>query len=145
MCYASRFYAKPERFPTEWAGVVVTGRAPSNRRVGLILDIENRQWQVTLGGYANSAPPTDEAGFLRWHFHRLARRLRGYRRHRVRVTRMTAHPRVLFTPTVLAHVARVAISGRTGMPTRRFALSSPALATLRRLPSADTGHQLPAN
>ncbi|MBV8542533.1 MAG: hypothetical protein JO063_00465 [Pseudonocardiales bacterium] len=61
------------------------------------------------------------------------------------VTGMTAHPRVLFTPTVLAHVARVAISGRTGMPTRQFTLSSPALATLRRLPSADIGHQLPAN
>ncbi|MGH8922832.1 MAG: FAD-dependent oxidoreductase, partial [Actinomycetes bacterium] len=66
LCYASRFYAKPERFPTEWTGVVINGRAPANPRAGLILDIENRQWQVTLGGYANAAPPTDEAGFLQW-------------------------------------------------------------------------------
>ncbi|MGH3770941.1 MAG: FAD-dependent oxidoreductase [Pseudonocardiaceae bacterium] len=284
--YASRFYAKPDQFPTDWTGLVINGRVPRNPRAGLILTIENGQWHVTLGGYANAAPPTDEAGFMQWardlpdptiyEAIRVARPLtpiRGYRtptnrlRHFERVARwpagfvvtgdavcafnplygqgitvsamdalvlrqclqghsggaragfeqafqrrlaknvatpwfvastedlrwpgvqlqgapprrgtalvrryldlvlraavrdayltekylslimMTAHPRVLFAPGVLARVARVVISGKAGIPTQPFALSSQALAMLRRLPSADppnadAGQQLPAN
>ncbi|WP_067473738.1 FAD-dependent oxidoreductase [Actinomadura hibisca] len=64
--YASRFYAKPDGFPGDWSGIVVNGRAPDNPRSGLVLGIEKDQWHVTLGGSAGAAPPTDEAGFLRW-------------------------------------------------------------------------------
>lgn len=64
--YASRFFAIPEQFPNEWQGVVIRGRAPDNPRAGLIVGIEHRRWQVTLGGYADAPPPTDEAGFLQW-------------------------------------------------------------------------------
>ncbi|MGI5170482.1 FAD-dependent oxidoreductase [Spirillospora sp. CA-253888] len=64
--YASRFYAKPDGFPGDWSGIVINGRAPDNPRCGLVLGIEKDQWHVTLGGIAGAAPPTDEAGFLRW-------------------------------------------------------------------------------
>jgi 2-polyprenyl-6-methoxyphenol hydroxylase-like FAD-dependent oxidoreductase len=64
--YASRFYQKPEGFPAEWQGIIVNGRPPHNPRAGLILPIEHDRWHVTMGGFANNPPPTDEAGFLQW-------------------------------------------------------------------------------
>ena len=64
--YASRFYQKPDNFPGEWQGIIVNGRPPHNPRAGLILPIENGGWHVTMGGFANNPPPTDEDGFLQW-------------------------------------------------------------------------------
>ncbi len=64
--YASRFYAKPDRFPSEWLGLIINGRPPHNPRAGLVLAIENGGWHVTLGGFAGAEPPTDEAGFRQW-------------------------------------------------------------------------------
>src|SRR5262245_53129376 len=64
--YASRFYQKPDNFPGEWQGIIINGRPPHNPRAGLILPIENGGWHVTMGGFANNPPPTDEDGFLQW-------------------------------------------------------------------------------
>lgn len=64
--YASRYYAKPDGWPNDWQMIVINGRAPDNRRAGLILGIDNGQWHVTLGGMADAVPPTDDDGFLRW-------------------------------------------------------------------------------
>lgn len=64
LAYASRFYARPEGFPREWSMVLVNGRAPDLPRAGLVTEIENGTWHVTLGGLAGEEPPTDEAGFL---------------------------------------------------------------------------------
>jgi 2-polyprenyl-6-methoxyphenol hydroxylase-like FAD-dependent oxidoreductase len=64
--YASRYYAKPDGWPDDWQMIVVNGRAPDNRRAGLILGIDNGQWHVTLGGMVDAVPPTDDEGFLRW-------------------------------------------------------------------------------
>jgi 2-polyprenyl-6-methoxyphenol hydroxylase-like FAD-dependent oxidoreductase len=62
--YASRFYARPPGFPREWSMVLVNGRAPDNPRAGLVTEVENDTWHVTLGGLAGEEPPTDEEGFL---------------------------------------------------------------------------------
>ncbi len=62
--YASRFYARPPGFPREWAMVLVNGRAPDNPRAGLVTEVEDGRWHVTLGGLAGEEPPTDEDGFL---------------------------------------------------------------------------------
>lgn len=62
--YASCFYARPEGFPREWNMVLVNGRAPDTPRAGLVTEIENGVWHVTLAGLAGEAPPTDEEGFL---------------------------------------------------------------------------------
>ncbi|MEM9457046.1 MAG: FAD-dependent monooxygenase [Myxococcota bacterium] len=64
--YASRFYAKPARFPASWSSIIINGRPPDNPRAGLILAIEHDRWHVTMGGFAGHYPPTDEAGFLQW-------------------------------------------------------------------------------
>lgn len=64
--YVSRFYRKPENFPTDWAGIIVNGRPPDNPRAGLILPIEDDQWHVSIGGFAGHHPPNDEAGFMQW-------------------------------------------------------------------------------
>ncbi len=64
--YASRFYARPEEFPSEWQGLIINGRPPSNPRAGLILPVDNGRWHVSLGGFAGHYPPADEEGFLQW-------------------------------------------------------------------------------
>lgn len=64
--YASRMYAKPDGWPDDWQMLIVNGRAPDNPRAGLVLGIDNGQWQITLSGMDGSAPPTDEEGFVGW-------------------------------------------------------------------------------
>ncbi|HLG75407.1 MAG TPA: FAD-dependent monooxygenase [Ktedonobacteraceae bacterium] len=64
--YASRFYARPENFPSDWQGLIINGRPPTNPRAGLILPVDNDRWHVSLGGFAGHFPPTDEEGFLQW-------------------------------------------------------------------------------
>jgi 2-polyprenyl-6-methoxyphenol hydroxylase-like FAD-dependent oxidoreductase len=64
--YASRFYNKPADWPADWEGIIVNGRVPDNPRAGLILPIEDDKWHVTVGGFADNHPPTDEQGFLEW-------------------------------------------------------------------------------
>jgi len=64
--YVSRFYQKPENFPTDWAGIIINGRPPDNPRAGLILPIEDDQWHVSLGGFAGHHPANDEASFMQW-------------------------------------------------------------------------------
>lgn len=63
--YASRFYARPEHFPTEWQSIIINGRPP-HTPAGLILATDHERWHVTLGGMAGQYPPTDDAGFLQW-------------------------------------------------------------------------------
>ncbi|WP_059011652.1 FAD-dependent oxidoreductase [Streptomyces specialis] len=107
--YASRFYAKPDGFPGDWSGIVINGRAPDNPRSGLVLGIEKDQWHVTLGGFAGAAPPTDEAGFLRWardlpdptvyECVRIARPLTPIRGHRTLVNRLRHFERLAGWPS----------------------------------------------
>jgi 2-polyprenyl-6-methoxyphenol hydroxylase-like FAD-dependent oxidoreductase len=63
--YASRFYAKPEHFPSEWQSLIINGRPP-HAHAGLILSVDHERWHVTLGGFRGHFPPTDEEGFLQW-------------------------------------------------------------------------------
>jgi hypothetical protein len=50
---------------------------------------------------------------------------------------MTAHPRTLFTPSVVARLAKHALISRTRTRPQRFALSLEGLAAARSLPSFD--------
>jgi 2-polyprenyl-6-methoxyphenol hydroxylase-like FAD-dependent oxidoreductase len=56
---------------------------------------------------------------------------------------MTAHPRTLLTPGVVARLARHALIGRTRTRPQRFALSPEGLAAVRSLPSFDTQFDTP--
>ncbi|REF00799.1 FAD-dependent oxidoreductase [Thermomonospora umbrina] len=49
---------------------------------------------------------------------------------------MMASPATMFGPRVLAHVARAAITGGLGVPSREFGLTDASLATVRALPDA---------
>jgi 2-polyprenyl-6-methoxyphenol hydroxylase-like FAD-dependent oxidoreductase len=62
LAYASTRYRLPETFDESARSVfVVVPRIPTG---GVLQEIENGVWQVTLGGRFGAFPPTDEAGFL---------------------------------------------------------------------------------
>ena len=61
--YVSRVY---RRTPGQAQGayIVNLGPLPSNRRLGVMIAMEDDRWLVTLAGYLGDHPPTDPAGFL---------------------------------------------------------------------------------
>ena len=62
--YASRVYAIPADFQTDWQVLFLQGQPPGYTRAGGLFPIEGRRWIVTLAGAARDYPPTDEQGFL---------------------------------------------------------------------------------
>lgn len=62
--YASRIYRRPANAPTDWQGMMITPKPPTETRLGLILPIEGDRWMVSLCGWHHDYPPSDEAGFL---------------------------------------------------------------------------------
>ncbi len=60
--YASRIYRR--RPDVDWKILYVMNRAPASPQSGVIYEIEDDRWVVTLVGYNGCFPPTDEAGFL---------------------------------------------------------------------------------
>ncbi len=61
--YTSRLYERPAGFD-EWKILAVSGRPPESRRAGFISNVEGGRWIVSLNGYFNDHPPTDDEGFL---------------------------------------------------------------------------------
>lgn len=66
LSYASRFYERPADFPDEFRLVMIPSRPPDLPRGGLVQDIEDGLWHVSLVGTDGHKVPTDEEGFLRW-------------------------------------------------------------------------------
>jgi flavin-dependent dehydrogenase len=62
--YSTRWYRPPPGFAADWKGLMVSTRAPDDRRGGVIAPIEGGRWIVTLAGVGHDYPPTDEDGFL---------------------------------------------------------------------------------
>ena len=62
--YASRQYAIPAGFKTDWRMLVINAKPPGNARSGAVVPIEGRRWMVALIGAGRDHPPTDDAGFL---------------------------------------------------------------------------------
>jgi 2-polyprenyl-6-methoxyphenol hydroxylase-like FAD-dependent oxidoreductase len=62
--YASRQYAIPAGFQTDWRMLVINAKPPGNARSGALVPIEGGRWMVALIGAALDHPPTDDAGFL---------------------------------------------------------------------------------
>ncbi|MCE7984796.1 MAG: FAD-dependent oxidoreductase [Caldilinea sp. CFX5] len=61
--YVSRVYRrKPGQ--AQGAYLVNIGPLPSNRRLGVMIAMEDDRWLVTLAGYLGDHPPTDPDGFL---------------------------------------------------------------------------------
>ena len=61
--YSSRFYRPrdPSQFP--WKAMVVDSVFPQRPHWGVIVPLENNDWVVTLGGFNEQYPPSDEKGF----------------------------------------------------------------------------------
>jgi 2-polyprenyl-6-methoxyphenol hydroxylase-like FAD-dependent oxidoreductase len=62
--YSSRFYRPrdPSRFP--WKALIVDSVYPTRPHWGVIVPLEQNDWVVTLGGFNEQYPPSDEAGYL---------------------------------------------------------------------------------
>ena len=61
--YATRLYRrKPEHLAGQLGTLIAA--SPQNPRGGVMLAQENQQWIVTLLGYFDHKPPTDEPGFI---------------------------------------------------------------------------------
>jgi len=63
--YATRLYRRKPGELTSGVGVFVLPTPPAEKRVGLILPIEDDRWLVGLGGWHGDQAPTDDDGFLR--------------------------------------------------------------------------------
>jgi 2-polyprenyl-6-methoxyphenol hydroxylase-like FAD-dependent oxidoreductase len=68
LVYASRMYRIPARIPSEserpWKALLTYPTPPIDANAGLIFPLEEDRWMVTLVGYRDGAPPSDEAGWL---------------------------------------------------------------------------------
>jgi 2-polyprenyl-6-methoxyphenol hydroxylase-like FAD-dependent oxidoreductase len=62
--YASRQYAIPAGFKTDWRMLVINAKPPGNARSGALVPIEGGRWMVALIGAGHDHPPTFDAGFL---------------------------------------------------------------------------------
>ena len=65
MRYVSRVYKAPEGFNPDWKVIVVYGQAP-DKTLGLVGQVEDGHYIVTMTGKLGTVPPTDEVGFLRY-------------------------------------------------------------------------------
>ena len=61
--YVSRVYRR-QPGQAQGAYIVNIGPLPSNRRLGVMIAMDDDRWLVTLAGYLGDQPPTDPAGFL---------------------------------------------------------------------------------
>lgn len=61
--YASRFYRVRADSPYLNKAMTIDGLFPHRPQWGVISPLENNQWVVTIGGFNEQYPPTDEAGF----------------------------------------------------------------------------------
>ncbi|CCH54250.1 hypothetical protein BN8_03402 [Fibrisoma limi BUZ 3] len=62
--YATRFYERVFSKNAQQDWVFVTPDAPTERRMGGALPVEDGRWMVALSGWHGDHAPTDEAGFL---------------------------------------------------------------------------------
>jgi 2-polyprenyl-6-methoxyphenol hydroxylase-like FAD-dependent oxidoreductase len=62
--YASRYYRVPAGFADDWRIISLGNHPAQTLHGGALVPIEGGRWHVSLFGYLDDHPPTDEAGFL---------------------------------------------------------------------------------
>ncbi|URN01089.1 FAD-dependent monooxygenase [Actinomadura madurae] len=62
--YASRYYAMPADFGDAWRVISIQPGPSQPLRGGALVPVEGGRWLVSLYGYLDDHPPTDEEGFL---------------------------------------------------------------------------------
>ncbi len=63
MTYASRFFALEDTALDGWRAAYVQAALPGAPQGGILFPVEGNRWHLTLFGYGEAAPRTDEAGF----------------------------------------------------------------------------------
>ena len=63
MTYASRFFALEDTAFAGWRAAYVQAALPHAPQGGILFPVEGNRWHLTLFGYGDAAPRTDEAGF----------------------------------------------------------------------------------
>ena len=62
--YASRQYAPPPGWRSDWKAIFLMAKPPTQARTGYLFPIEGGRWIVSLAGAGRDYPPTDDEGFL---------------------------------------------------------------------------------
>lgn len=62
--YASRYYRVPEEFADDWRIISIGNNPAQTLHGGALVPVEGDRWLVSLFGYLDDHPPTDEEGFL---------------------------------------------------------------------------------
>jgi hypothetical protein len=63
LAYATRLYRR-HGFPRAWKGLLVMPKPPAERRMGVLLAVEDDRWVCSLGGWHGDHAPAEDAGFL---------------------------------------------------------------------------------
>lgn len=64
LTYGSRMYQIPEGWNGDWKGILLGPKGEENPRSAILITVEGDRWLVTTGGYGDTPPPQDDAGFL---------------------------------------------------------------------------------
>jgi 2-polyprenyl-6-methoxyphenol hydroxylase-like FAD-dependent oxidoreductase len=62
--YASRMYAPPPGYKSDWKMMALFPMPPHEKRLGYIFNVEGGNWLVSMVGVFGDYPPADDAGFL---------------------------------------------------------------------------------
>jgi 2-polyprenyl-6-methoxyphenol hydroxylase-like FAD-dependent oxidoreductase len=63
LAYASRLYARPKEWRSDWL-LLASRQSPPSTRATVLYPVEGGRWFVTLAGQGGEVPPHDEPGFL---------------------------------------------------------------------------------
>ena len=62
--YTTRWYEPPKPLDVDWKTLLVMPKPPSDPRCGVLASMEGNRWVVSLYGFNQDYPPTDDQGFL---------------------------------------------------------------------------------
>jgi 2-polyprenyl-6-methoxyphenol hydroxylase-like FAD-dependent oxidoreductase len=62
--YTTRWYERPKQLDADWKVMLVKPEPPHESRSGVLATMEGDRWVLSLYGFNQDYPPTDEAGFL---------------------------------------------------------------------------------
>ena len=62
--YTTRWYECPKQSDADWKMMLVMPQSPNSSRSGVLAAMEGDRWVLSLYGFNQDYPPTDEVGFL---------------------------------------------------------------------------------
>ncbi|NEQ24490.1 MAG: 2-polyprenyl-6-methoxyphenol hydroxylase-like oxidoreductase [Microcoleus sp. SIO2G3] len=62
--YTTRWYERPQQLDADWKTLLVMSNSHSELRSGVLAAMEGNRWVLSLYGFNQDYPPTDEVGFL---------------------------------------------------------------------------------